>query len=234
MCAGLRAFLYYCMDNGYISKFQIKLIKAVKQVKPIYTENELEKLLEKPDVKKCSFIDYRNWVISNYLLATGNRLRTIINMKIEDVNFDNCQILLKATKNRKQYIIPLSEELQKILQEYLVYRKGKSPDDYLFCNSYGKKMNKRTLQGQIKKYNNDRGVFKTSAHLYRHTFAVNYLLNGGDIMRLQKLLGHSSLDMVKEYLDMISECLDVGFKNFNPLDNFMKKNSKSHIKMQIF
>lgn len=68
------------------------------------------------------------------------------------------------------------------------------------------------------KYNRKRGVSKTSAHLYRHTFAKRWILNGGDIFRLQKLLGHSNLDIVKEYVNMFGHDLTKDYTSFNPLD----------------
>ncbi|MCL2697847.1 MAG: tyrosine-type recombinase/integrase, partial [Oscillospiraceae bacterium] len=55
----------------------------------------------------------------------------------------------------------------------------------------------------IQTYNRNRGVEKTSIHLFRHIFAKNWIMNGGDIFRLQKILGHSSLEMVKEYVSML-------------------------------
>ena len=81
--------------------------------------------------------------------------------------------------------------------EYLNYRKGK-PEDYLFCTSYGEKFTRDGMKTAIHRYNHSRGVAKTSMHLYRNTFAKKWILNKGDIFRLQKILGHSNLEMVKE------------------------------------
>ena len=51
-------------------------------------------------------------------------------------------------------------------------------------------------------YNHNRGIKKTSLHLFRHTFAKKYLLAGGDIFRLQQLMGHSNINITKEYLNL--------------------------------
>jgi len=229
---GVRVFVYYGIESEYISPFKIHLIRAEKKIKETYTENELVLLLKKPNKKNCSFAEYRNWVIINYLLATGNRLETLVNIKNGDINFSEYEISLLKTKNKTQYIIPMSLELTKILREYLLYRKG-TDDDYLFCSSYGKKLDKRTLQDQIKQYNKTRGVLKTSIHAFRHTFAKHWVLNGGDMFSLQNLLGHSSLEMVKEYVEMFSNDIKIGFNMHNPLDIIMKKNSKGDwIKMK--
>jgi len=219
---GLRAILYYAMEEGYIEHFKINLIKADKELKETYLEAELEKLLKKPNIKKCDFAEYRDWVAINYFLATGNRVSTAANVKICNLDFSNAVVLLIKTKNRKQQIIPLSTALIPILKEYIKYRGGKE-DDYLFCNQFGGQLSKRGFQSSIEKYNLSRGVSKTSIHLFRNTFAKNWILNGGDIFRLQKILGHSTLDMVKTYVDMFGHDLKNDFDEFNPLNNLIKK-----------
>ena len=77
----------------------------------------------------------------------------------------------------------------------------------------------------ITKYNQSRNVDKTSVHLFRHTFARTWLVNGGDIYRLKEILGHSSLAMVLEYVNMFSSDLRVTFNDFNALE-ILKRGSK--------
>jgi len=173
----IRAFVNYCISLGYTEEFKIKLLRVEKTVKETYTDSELAILLQKPNLKKCNFTEYRNWVFINYLIATGNRVSTIINIKIGDIDFDNNTIILKKTKNKKQQIIPVSTSLKAVLQEYLKYRKGEH-DDYLFCTATGTHLNRGTMKTAISNYNRARGVTKTSIHLFRHTFAKNWILNG--------------------------------------------------------
>ena len=213
----IRAFFYYLMNNDFTPSFKIKLPKADKKIKETYTDEELKKLLKKPNLKRCEFNEYKTWVFSNYLLATGNRLSTVLNLQIKDLDFDNCVIQLNKVKNRKAQIVPMASSLAIILKEYLTYRKGEL-DDYVFCNSYGGQGEIRSYQDMLAKYNRSRGVAKTSAHLYRHTFAKRWILNGGDIFRLQKLLGHSDLTVVKEYVNMFSSDLSKDYSDYNPLD----------------
>lgn len=213
----IRAFFYYLMNNSFTPEFKIKLPKADKKIKETYTDEELKKLLKKPNLKRCEFNEYKTWVFSNYLLATGNRISTVLNLQIRDLDFDNGIIQLNKMKNRKAQIVPMASSLAVILKEYLTYRKGE-PDDYVFCNSYGGQGEIRSYQEMLAKYNKARGVSKTSAHLYRHTFAKRWILNGGDIFRLQKLLGHSDLTVVKEYVNMFSSDLSKDYSDYNPLD----------------
>ena len=226
----LRAFFYFCMDNEWIPQFKIKLPKADKKIKETYTDEELKILLKKPNLKTSDFTEYKTWVYSNYLLATGNRISSVLNIKIGDLDFDNQLIQMNTSKNRKAQIIPMSDSLAIILKEYLSYRKG-TDSDYLFCNSYGQKSDLRTYQEMLVKYNRSKGVMKTSSHLYRHTFAKKWILNGGDIFRLQKLLGHSDLTVVKEYVNMFSSDLSLNYSQFNPLDTMSNMINKTRVTM---
>lgn len=228
-CTGLRAILKYFMQEGYIAEFPIKLPKATKKIKETYTDAELMALMKKPNLKKCRFSEYRSWVLVNFLLGTGNRLNTVRNIKIKDIDFDNSAIVLTTVKNKRQQIVPLSRVLSSILIEYLKYRKGE-PEDYLFCNQYGGQMTLGGIQTAVKRYNRSRGVFKTSLHAFRHTFAKLWIMKGGDLFRLQKLLGHSSVEMVKEYVEMFQEDLKVNYDYFNPLEKY--HHNRQHITMR--
>jgi len=226
---GVRVFLNYTMDMNWLSDFKITLVNADTQVKETYTDKELELLLEKPDLDNSTFPEYRNWVIINWLLATGNRAKTVRNIKIGDLDLTDGYVKLRVSKNRKQRVIPLSKSLLEILIEYLKFRDG-SKDDYLFCTMHGEKLSAFGLTSALSRYNKRRGVEKTSTHLFRHTFAKLWIKNGGDVFRLQKILGHSSMEMVREYVNMFGEDLKEDFEQFNPLNQFAKQD-KSPIKM---
>ena len=223
---GLRAIVYYFMERGYVHEFSIKLIRFNKKIKETYTNEELDILLKKPNLKTCAFTEFRSWVMINYLLGTGNRLSTMTSVKCGDIDFGNNVIRLTKVKNRKEQIIPLSSTLREILKEYLFYRKG-NDEDYLFSTIYGEGMTKSGVTTAIVAYNTKRGVTKHSIHLFRHTFAKLWILNGGDIFRLQKILGHSSIDIVKEYVNMFSSDLQVDFDQFNPLESIYVKNKRN-------
>lgn len=226
----IRTIFYYLMENGKMQPFTIRLMKTEEAIKETYTEQELRKLLKKPDMKKANFNEYRIWVLENYLLATGNRISTALSVQLKDIDFANGLITLRKTKNRKQQIIPLSHSLSLILQEYIEIRGG-NEEDYLFCNNWGGKPNKRTFQQCVADYNIKRGVNKTSCHLFRHTFAKMWILNGGDAFRLQKMLGHSSLEVTRRYIQMFSDDLQIDFNSFNPLES-LELNRGETIKMK--
>lgn len=158
-------------------------------------------------------------------MATGCRARTLANLRIKDLDFDNQLITYTWTKNRKQQIVPMSNTLKKVLIEYLQYREGK-PEDYVFINAYGGYLKVDILSHNIAKYNKKRGVMRTGVHRFRHTFAKNWIVNGGDIFKLQKMLGHSSINMVKNYVDMFTDDLQQDFNIYNPLEKLQSNNKK--------
>ena len=222
----LRAFIYYCQECGYTESFKIHLIKADKEIKETYTNEELARLLEEPDTN--SFSVYKTWVFENFLLGTGCRISTALNVKISDIDFNNGLIIYRKTKNRKQQIVPLSKSLEKVLNSYLEIRGGEQ-DDYLFCNEYGQKASERTYQQLVRRYNLKRNVNCTSCHAFRHTYARLAVINGMDCFRLQRMLGHSSLTVTKEYVELFGNDLAIDFDKFSPLDNL--KTKKQVIKM---
>ena len=193
----IRAFLNWANQEG-LTEVMIPNMKDKDTVKETYTDEELELLLEKPD-KKCSFCEYRSWVIVNFLMNSGCRSATIRNIQNRDVDLDTRQIIFRHNQNGRIQTTPLCSPMVSILREYMAIRGGK-PDDFLFCDQYGGMLSMNGLRLAIARHNQSRGVEKTSAHLYRHTFARKYLVDcGGDAFMLQKLLGHSTLKMTKHY-----------------------------------
>ena len=190
----MRAFLNWSRREGY-SDIAIGQYKCPETIKDPYTDEELKKLLQKPNMKTCSFREYRNWVIVNFLLDTGCRAATLRSIQIRDLDLEHGICSYRHTKNKKVQTIPLSTKMISILKEYLMFRKGFS-EDVLFCTAYGDPLSEAYLRRTIASYNKSRGVDKTSIHLFRHTFAKKFLLDcNGNALILQKLLGHSTLDM---------------------------------------
>lgn len=230
-----RAFAYYCMDEGWIPIRKISIKTSKAPIKQVYSEEELKKLLKKP--KTSDFTEYRNWVVVNYMLATGNRLSSIVALNIEDVDLENGYINVNTQKNKKPVSIPLVKQMRRILKEYIsLYRNLEddndlSPTEPLFCNRFGERLTGDGLINAISKYNKNRGVNKTSIHLFRHTFAKDWILRGGDLFSLQKMLGHSSLDMVKNYANLYSRDIKDKAEEFSLLSN-TKRTTGETLKMR--
>ena len=160
--------------------------------------------------------------MTNFLLSTGMRQHSLVNIKIKDLDFDNNVVYVNVTKNRKPLIIPLNADIKKILQEYLKHRKGDA-DEYLFCNVFGKQLVRSTAYRSFYDYNKARGVEKTGMHRYRHTFAKKWILMGGNVVTLQKILGHSSLEITQNYLNLLVSDIRKDVEEFNILREFKRE-----------
>ena len=224
----LKSFFSWCNEQG-ITRLNIPLYKAEETVKETYSDAELAALLKKPDIRKATFAEYRDWVIINFLLNCGSRAATVRAIHIRDVDLDGGMVFYRHTKNRKAQVIPLCSAMVAILREYLRHRGGEAAD-YLFCTETGSQLTENGLRQSIARYNTRRGVQKTSIHLFRHTFARKYLIDcGGDAFTLQKLLGHSTLAMTKHYCAIFDADLTKNYDNFSPLAQL--KSNSTRIKM---
>lgn len=215
--------LHFLMDGGYVERYKMQSIKVDKTPVETYTEEELEKLCRKPDMKKCSFAEYQSWVMTNFLLATGVRQRSLNNIKIKDLDLENAIVTLTVTKNRKTLIIPIEPHLRVILIEYLRYRQHKTDDEYLFTNIYGQQLTKSTGYHRLYEYNKARGVETTGLHRYRHTFAKQWILSGGNVVTLSKLLGHSSLEITQNYVNLLVSDMAKEVEEISILSKFSGK-----------
>ncbi len=218
----MKSFLSWC-NAEEITALTISIYRGEETVKETYSDQELEKLLKKPDTRKCSFCEYRDWVIINFLLNSGSRAATVRAIQIRDLDLHNGIVHYRHTKNHKAQVIPLCSEMVRILREYLRFRRG-ADDDTLFCSDTGEPLTENALRKGIVRYNRSRGVQKTSIHLFRHTFARKYLIDcGGDAFTLQKILGHSTLAMTKHYCTVFNADIVKNYDNFSPLAQMCHK-----------
>ena len=215
--------LHFLMNEGYVAPFKMQSIKVDRTHVETYTEDELKTLLQKPNIKKCSFIEYQSWVMTNLLFSTGIRQRSLMYIKVKDIDFDNCVVYVNVTKNRKPLLVPINQTMVHILNEYLKYRKAKSKDEYLFCNVFGEQLVKSTCYHMLAEYNKRRGVDTTGIHRYRHTFAKQWILNGGNVVSLSRLLGHSSLQITQNYINLLVSDVAKEVDTINLLDKFSSR-----------
>lgn len=228
----VRTFLYWCMHESreYIKpSFKIKMLAGQEETVKTFTEDEQKALLVKPHRSRNSdFTEWRTWAIVNFVLATGARASTICNIKMEDVDYDTREIEFTHTKNKKAQTMVMSSRLHTVLSEYKrKWRNNVEPTGYFFPNIGDEKMTTNALRISFGRYCKDRGVNKSSIHGLRHSFAKGYLLNNGNMFKLQKLLGHSTLDMTKKYVNLFDDDLRENFDKHSPLDNLNKKMSRS-------
>ena len=143
----------------------------------------------------------RNKAILLLMLDTGVRAGELVDAKIKDCDLQASRIKVFG-KGRKERIIEFSPITGKAIWRYLAERKDHTQDDWLFLTDEGRKMERGTLRLLIARIGERAGVKGAHPHRWRHTFAVMALVNGMDAFTLQTSLGHSSMEMVRRYLNM--------------------------------
>jgi integrase/recombinase XerD len=226
----IRAFLFWCMNlnREYIKPFEISEQKQQEELPKHYTIDELEKLLEKPR-KKDSFADWRMWAIICLVFDIGCRSESVCNIKMKDVNFAKQEITITYTKNNQIQILPMSNDLITVLKSYINECRPQAQSvSYLFPNIAEDKLTGNALRHAMQKYCHDKGVDKTSIHSVRHSFALEFAKSsGGDIMRLQKLLGHSTLAMTRNYVKLSDEDIKRNYDAYSPLSKVKKASRRT-------
>jgi integrase/recombinase XerD len=154
-----------------------------------------------------SFYGRRLQLLTLMLLDTGCRIDEVLSARVEDWDCDN--LLLTVTgKGRKQRRIPFSFELRRILTRYVTDYKLVS-HELLLATRKGRKLDRHVVSRDMKLFCKRLGFIPPARtlHAFRHTFAVNYLRRGGSVFHLQKVLGHSSLEMTRKYANLVTDDL---------------------------
>jgi integrase/recombinase XerC/integrase/recombinase XerD len=129
-------------------------------------------------------------------------------------------------KGAKERMVPIGGVAQKALLRY-VYRFRPEPldpgEDTLFLTPEGRAMSVNGVRLVIRRLALKSGVKRLHPHLCRHTFATNYLMNGGDVFTLQQILGHTTLEMVRRYVNLASAHVRVQHRKFSPMDKMNLK-----------
>jgi len=161
----------------------------------------------------------RNRAILLLLVDTGLRASELCRLMLHQVDQRNSrvQVLGKGAVERS---IPFSPRTGQALWRYLARRPNALPSDPVFVTALNRPLDRGQLLNLVEGIGQRAGVTDVHPHRFRHTFAIQYLRNGGDPYTLQRLLGHSSLDMVKEYLALAQVDLDNAHRRASPVDNW--------------
>jgi integrase/recombinase XerD len=208
----------------------------VAETKPIipYSEDEIKKLLAACENTKFSDTNgrksfsmrrqtcIRDKAIVHFLLDSGLRVSEFARLQVRDINLESGEVIVKPFRRgrkSKSRICYIGNKSKKVLWRYLADRDLKE-DDYLFVTRDDHPMNKDNIRQMLDQLGKRAKIKKVFAHKFRHTFAIQFLRNGGNVFELQKFLGHSSLTMVKTYLSIAQVDLEKAFKKASPVDNW--------------
>lgn len=129
-------------------------------------------------------------------------------------------------KGSKERVVPIGKYVQMTLWNYVdkIRPKPFDPDcDKLFLSRDGRPITVNTIKLVFSRLAKRSGVDRLHAHLCRHTFAINYLIAGGDIFSLREILGHTTLEMVNHYLHFTSSQITDQHHKYSPMDKLQRE-----------
>lgn len=203
----------WAIEHGICSEHVVHQIRPPKPERRVIVpleRNEVEALLasldksmeytrpgKRPCRNKLSEIStLRDRAILLFLLDTGARASELCGVRVKDIGLFGVQLFGKGAKER---IVPISGVTRAAIETYLSARKAR-PDDYVFVTIHGQPLTRDSLRQITERIARRAGITRANPHRFRHTFAINFLRNGGDAFTLQAILGHETLEMVKRYL----------------------------------
>lgn len=221
----VRAFFNFLVAEGYIKENPMEAVSMLKHRKntiETLSTAQINALLNVCNLR--TFVGYRDYVIISLILETGVRANELVNIDVHDVDLSRGLIRIKNSKSHLERTVPFQRTMRELLNRYIGIR-GKLPTEKLFVTIDGLPLSKRQLQNRITHYGkkaNIKGV-RCSCHTLRHTFAKLSVMNGANAFQLQAILGHTSLEMTKTYVNLFGNEVREGHKNFSPLQNIRRK-----------
>lgn len=226
----LRSFFRWAHESGLIdSNPSIHLPRpafSLPEIQP-YTEDEVKRLLKAAEFARARRngkvvaikrpTARRNIALILLLLDTGLRLGEVARLRVGDVRLDVQEIYISqygTGKKTKSRVVPMGRKTSLALWRYFSEKEDLNTSDYLFG------LVPRSIRALLIRLGKIAGVPHTRPHRFRHTFAIEYLRNGGDVFTLQRILGHSSLDMVRRYLNIAQADLQAAHRKASPADNW--------------
>lgn len=223
----LRVYFNYMYANRLIKINPMRKIKPTRvprKAKEYIDDKEFNDLLRCFDLSR--FHEYRDYVITQLLFDTGMRLGECLLIKDKaHINFSERTIFLPAenTKGKKDRYVFFSVQMATELRRWLQFRDRYKDSEYLFCTIKGTLLLERSFESNFTRYGERIGDKNIHPHVLRNNFAKRFLMNGGDIFTLSKILGHSSVQVTEQcYLDLQTEDLRIQYQKHSPLMNLKK------------
>jgi integrase/recombinase XerC len=196
---------------------------------PVYLSiQEIINLLDVQEYKLPTKSPLREKAILELLYATGIRCSELVNIKFQDIDFNQKTILIKGKGNKERISLFNNTTKEKIINYIDVERAPiEKPSEYLFLNNRNEQLSTRSIQRTLKMFRKFLNVEKSiTPHKIRHSFATHLLNKGVDIRTLQELLGHKSLSSTEKYTHVTLGHLTEICNTLHPI-NFMDYDDES-------
>lgn len=202
----VKAFYNFAIENDYLDDFsrKLRLPKVAFEEKIILDDDEISTLLR---VFDDSLLGLRNRCFVLLMLDSGLRRGEIPRANIGDVMFKNHSMIVRG-KGNKQRLIPIGNSTYDSMRHYFLWcRLFAAKSEPFFVDRFGARCSDNVVKQVFQELKRSTGIDRLHPHLLRHTFATNYLADGGDLETLRLILGHSDIHMTQNYLHLASNII---------------------------
>lgn len=234
-------YLVICSALWTFAADEFKVPHVIKEVeKPDYTEKEIVPFTEDEikaitsaaewtaqwDTRKGKHVRSkrqtwrRDLAIIILLLDTGLRVSEMCKLQATDYQQENGRLQVRFGKGSKQRSVFLGTTAQRVIWRYMMSRDRIRPTDPIFVTRHNKPLDRNYIRHLFDRIGANAGVTNVHPHRFRHTFAIQFLRNGGNVFELQRILGHADLDTVKIYLNLAQVDIERAQKAHSPADNW--------------
>jgi len=227
---GLKALSSWLYREEYTGENRLKHLKIpkvpAKLIEPL-TDQEVNQIVS--SINQSSPTGVRNHAIIVTALDNGLRASELSDIELGQLDLKGGYVKVMG-KGAKERIVPIGDFVKMTLWNY-IDRIRPEPAiigcNKLFLSSEGQPITANTIKLVFSRLARKSGIERLHCHLCRHSFSINYLLNGGDIFSLREILGHTTLEMVNHYLHFTRSQLTAQHHKYSPMDRLQKEQKVS-------
>jgi integrase/recombinase XerC len=218
----LKTYFKYLTKKDIINYNPLQKIQSLKTSKklPHFVDKDKIELLFTEITFPTNYVGIRDRLILELLYGTGIRKAELIDLKESSIDIENNTIKVLG-KRKKERIIPISNSLSKLINEFIELKKHTfvklDIENNLILTVKGKKCYPKLVYGVVNLYlSKVTTLTKRSPHILRHSFATHLLDNGADLNAIKELLGHANLSATQIYTHNSLEKLKTIYKQAHP------------------
>ena len=228
----IRCAFRFWHREGLLARNPMVLVERPRKerhlIRPLSVEQATQ-LLDQPDPN--TFGGVRDRAMMMLMMDSGLRVTEMLSLEAGRIDWMSCTLTVMG-KGRKERSVPFSAKTCQALLEYSRVRAQKyAGATHFFLGRTGKPLERSRVRRTISRYGKRAGIegVRVSPHTLRHTFAVFYVRNGGDSFSLQEILGHSTLEMTRNYVHLARRDISEQHKKFSPMEGLLgREAAKKH------
>ncbi|PTA67338.1 tyrosine-type recombinase/integrase [Deinococcus arcticus] len=194
----LKTFFRWLEDDEILEKSPMQRVpmpKLPRKVLPAIDTAEVQQLM---DVARSTKHPFRDRAVLAVLFDTGVRVSELCALQLDDVQTGG-RIRVQEAKGGRSRVVPVSRAALRHLTRYVNTERPETRLPYLFLSNDETPMNRDSVKQMLERLCRTAGLPVFTPHTFRRGFAVNYLRNSGDVFTLQRILGHTTLEMTNRY-----------------------------------